>query len=81
MPSSPPKKLRRISELEATSSPKPSEIIANAVPPRRVETEPKTIPNSSPENPPTSGIRNTGTGRASRASVFIACAARKPPSP
>ena len=48
IPSSPPKKPRRMLALDATSSARPSEIMAKAVPPRRVETEPKTMPKSDP---------------------------------
>ncbi len=40
MPASPPNTLRRISDDDATSSPMPSEIIANTVPARFVITQP-----------------------------------------
>ena len=80
-PSSPPKKPRRISELEATSSPSPSEIMANAVPARRVETDPKMMPNARPLNAPTIGMRNSGTGSRSWITVFMAWTAKNPPRP
>ena len=81
MPSSPPKKPRRMLALEATSSARPSEIIAKAVPPRRVDTEPKMMPKTRPARPPTIGIATTGTGSPARMTAFIACTAKKAPSP
>ena len=62
MPASPPKKVRRISADEAISSATPSEIIANAVPLRWVETQPSRIANNSPVSPPISGTSGSGIG-------------------
>ena len=62
MPASPPKKVRRISADEATSSATPSEIIANAVPLRLVETQPSRTANNSPVRPPTRGTSGSGIG-------------------
>ncbi len=56
MPDSPPNTLRRISDDEATSSPMPSEIIANTVPARLVMTQPTTTAKAMPPMPPISGI-------------------------
>ena len=81
MPSSPPKKPRRISALDATNSAKPSEIMAKAMPPRLVETEPNTTPNSIPPAPPTSGIRTSGTGTMWRIARFMTWTAQNAPSP
>ena len=55
--------------------------MANTVPARRVETDPKMMPNNKPLKPPTSGTSGSGTGSASWITVFIACTAKKPPSP
>ena len=81
IPSSPPKKLRRISALEPTSSPSPSEIIAKAVPALRVDTAPKITPKAKPDRPPTSGTSGSGTGSTSRMMVFMAWTTRNAPSP
>jgi len=50
-----------------------SEIIAKAVPPRRVETDPNTMPKERPATPPTSGISGSGIGIEYFVTVFIAC--------
>src|SRR3984957_11967082 len=62
MPASPPKKLRRINAEEATSSATPSEIIANAVPLRRVDTHPRMAAKKKPASPPIKGTSGSGTG-------------------
>jgi hypothetical protein len=61
MPASPPKKVRRISADEAISSATPSEIIANAVPLRWVETQPSSAAKNNPATPPISGTAAAGS--------------------
>src|SRR5207237_1333788 len=53
-----------MSELAATISPMPSEIMAKVVPARLVVTYPKPTPKSSPATPPTSGTRTRGASRS-----------------
>ena len=81
MPSSPPKKERSTLALEATNSPRPSEIMANTVPLRRVEMAPKIAPKTRPAAPPTSGISTTGIGRRWAIAAFMAWTAKKAPRP
>jgi len=71
MPASPPKKLRRMSEEEATSSATPSEIIANAVPLRRVGTHPRVAAKNKPATPPIKGTSGSGTGSFDPAIRFM----------
>ncbi len=49
-----------MSELAATISPIPREIIAKVVPALRVITQPEAMPKSSPAAPPASGSSVTG---------------------
>ena len=81
MPASPPKKVRRISADEATSSATPSEIIANAVPLRWVETQPSSTANNRPVSPPISGTSGSGIGSLLAPMMLMAWITRKPPRP
>ena len=53
--------MRRIRDDEATSSPIPSEIIANTVPARLVITQPTTTAKPSPPIPPNRGMKEAGS--------------------
>ena len=81
MPDSPPNTLRRMSDDDATSSPMPSEIIANTVPARLVITQPTRIAKARPPMPPTRGMKGSGTGQSWLATAFMTWTARKPPRP
>ena len=81
MPASPPKNVRRISADEAISSAMPSEIIANAVPLRWVETQPSSAAKKRPVSPPISGTNGSGIGSLLAAMMLIAWMTRKPPRP
>ena len=70
-----------MSALDATSSPRPSEIIEKTVPARRVETEPKMTAKNRPASPPTSGMTGSGMAYLLRTIAFIAWMATNPPSP
>ncbi len=70
-----------ISEHAATSSARPSEIMAKTVPARRVESQPKTMPKNRPARPANSGTSGSGIGKPLRAITFIAWMATKPPRP
>jgi hypothetical protein len=73
--------VRRISADEATSSATPSEIIANAVPLRWVETQPSSTANSNPVSPPISGTSGSGIGSLLAPMILMAWITRKPPRP
>ena len=60
MPSSPLKKTIRIRVSAVAISAKPSEIMANVVPARRVETKPMRTPKNSPVSPPRMGSKLIG---------------------
>ena len=62
--------------LEATSSARPSEIMAKAVPPRFVDSQPNRMPKPRPAIPPTSGMTGSGTGSPARVTAFIAWTAK-----
>ena len=72
----PPRRRRSVRRISADWSrpvrPMPSEIIANAVPLRWVETQPKKIAKSSPARPPTSGISGSGIGSLLAPMTFMA---------
>jgi hypothetical protein len=53
----------------------------NAVPARLVDTQPKSIANNKPANPPTNGITGSGMGNLPAAITFKAWAVMKPPMP
>ena len=70
-----------MSELAATISPMPSEIMAKVVPARLVVTYPKATPKSSPAAPPTSGTKVIGKWSELALIARSACMVTKAPRP
>ncbi len=70
-----------MSEEDATSSPMPSEIIANTVPARLVITQPMIIAKTRPPIPPNNGMNGSGIGQPCDTTAFIMWQAAKPPRP
>ena len=70
-----------MSELAATISPMPREIIAKVVPARRVVTYPKATPKSRPAPPPTRGIKVMGKCTGAMLTARSACIETKAPRP
>ena len=81
MPPSPPKKVGNISAMAATSSPKPSVIMAKVVPDFLVLTYPNKMAKNMPPRPPTRGMSTSGTGNEPLAARFIVWMAMNEPSP
>ena len=81
MPSSPPKKLRRMKELEETSSPMPSVIMEKTRPPRRDTSGPNRKPKARPPNPPTGTNAGSGKPKPASTAALSAWIATNPPRP